>query len=240
MSEVRETLRAMDEEMHGARPWLQLPPEWVAPDEQVLDRGVGRTRSALGSMDPKRLGSMRDHDSPLLEWLPPSHKDEVGAADVLSAVLASGTIPAHAVHRLLAPNPERSAVLSALRSLGPTDLYLSNGDTLSRMEHLLVDVTIALAGTESDRRSAIAEALCARLRPSLFPLPSSALHHALGMPASSSHRTTWVLLRHVLQDDDVRAELYRLEDRVYDRGPVHGGGWTELRLVQLSLVAGVE
>ncbi|WP_413452870.1 DUF6308 family protein [Georgenia phoenicis] len=229
----------MDEEMHGAPPWLQLPPEWVAPDGQALGRGVGRTRSALRSIDPERLGSMLDNDSPLLEWLPPSHKDEVRPADVLSAVLASGTIPAHAVHRLLAPNPERSAVHSALRSLEPTDLYLSDAVTLSRMERLLVDVTIALAGTESDRRFAIANALCARLRPSLFPIPSSALHHAVGMPASSSHRATWVLLRHVLQDDGVRAELYRLEDHMYARGPAHAG-WSELRLVQLALVASVE
>lgn len=106
------------------------------------------------------------------------------------------------------------------------------------MEQLHIDIAIALSDPAQPpaHRSAAATALCARLRPGLFPLDGRQLRRAMGLPLDGDCRTTWVTMRHVLQNDDVNVALHTLEDQVCSAHPRVDLGHSPLRLLEAALI----
>lgn len=232
---------------HSLEPmWARHPPAWSQPPPALLNEAVALVLNAL-TASPRQLADRllraydpeAGHPAALLEWIAPRHRDEVTAADLL-AVAALGHCPTtQHIRRLLGFTPERTAIHRTLRSLQRGDLYLAGPSDLLLMEQLHIDVTIATTGPErvTPDRTAAAAALCARLRPGLFPLIDSSLNSVLGLPAGAHYRLTWLVMRHVLRDDAVNAALYAVEDQLSAANPEVDTGHSPLRLLEVVLIA---
>jgi len=147
--------------------------------------------------------------------LSPNLSDDVTAVDLLAVSLLGTDVRPLDVRQLLQVGPLRSVVLTSLAALPDGDLAMADDETLVAMELLRVDVAAALVSPRGDGqdRWAVAEQLCARKRPDLFPLPDLVVRQLL-LPGHNGgdHRTDWLVLRHLLRADAVRAALWTAQD----------------------------
>lgn len=227
-------------------PWTDVPSGWPTPPQAVLSRAATAASSALTRPGSPTVADQlltahapeAGHPAALLEWVPPRGMDSVGAADLLTVATLGHTLSPRQVRRILGATPEVAAVHRRLRSLPATDLYLAGPEELSGMEQLHIDIAIALSdpAQPAAQRNAAATALCARLRPGLFPLDGSQLRRAMELPLDGDHRTTWVTMRHVLQNGDVNVALHTLEDQVRSAHPRVDLGHSPLRLLEAALI----
>lgn len=210
--------------MTPARPdAASIPSRWAAPGPATLDRAHAAALDALSTAGARpvheRLAqyydTARDELGTTFLDVGPNLSDDVTAADLLAVHLLGTDLGPLEVRRLLEPGPLRSVVLASLAAVPDGDLAVADGETLVAMDLLRVDVAAALG---SPRRSGldrwlVAERLCARKRPDLFPVPDPVVRRLL-LPehGGNDHRTSWLVLRHLLRTDDVRAALWTAQD----------------------------
>jgi hypothetical protein len=200
-----------------------IPSGWPAPDPADLDRAHAAALDALSTSGarPVQLRLAEHYDAALHAVgstfldLTPNLSDDITPADLLAVHLLGAVVEPLDARRLLEPGPVRSVVLTSLAALPDGDLALADAELLEAMELLRVDVAAALASPRRSGRDrwTTAEQLCARKRPDLFPLPDPVVRRLL-LPGhlGGDHRTDWLVLRHLLRDDDVRAALWTAQD----------------------------
>lgn len=149
--------------------------------------------------------------------LEPNDPQDVTAADLFATRLLSVDIGADAARRFLLPGAHRDAVVSALGNVpGDVDLSDADDDLLAAMESLYTAVKRALMDPRAARSNpwVTSSKLCARKRPTLFPVRDRSVCGYLGILHLDDFRLDWQVFRSLVRDREIRAAIDTLPDAV--------------------------
>ena len=167
----------------------QLPQSWKPLNPAVLQIALDRSLSALSTAGTHLTPAVerlrvyydprKNYAGALVSTIEPNPEDEITAADLLAVTTLSMEIPAVAVRRLLDPQDEGRRIIRRRLQEIPFGLSITSLDcadprvTVAKeaMRQLHDEIRTLLA---TDRRASnrwvFASKLCARKRPSLFPV----------------------------------------------------------------------
>lgn len=196
-----------------AAPWDQKPDDWTDVPPGVLEHAKARTMAALDASGPRpvgpRLASYYDRDGNYaggsFTSLFPNDPNDLTATDLHAVSLLSVTVGPRATRRLLDDGPARTEVLAALSLVPLTDLHVAGPEVLAAMGRLQVTVKSHLSSPDAKHPNAwvTAAKICARKRPSLFPVRDRVVCGFLGLLEHSSLQVDYQVFRDLIADPDV-------------------------------------
>lgn len=197
----------------------------AAPDEQTLHHAKAQTLKALALTGThpaqERLAWFYDVDgdyagATFLD-LAPNDPGRFTAADIAAVRLLSVTVKAGAVRRLLEPGRHRDAINKALAAIPEAHekqgrLADAGAATLDAMLDLYLQVKAVLSGPHvaTPQSWVVASKLCARKRPSLFPVRDRAVCGYLDTLRLSRVRTDWLVFQHLIRDPEVTTGIEKM------------------------------
>jgi hypothetical protein len=190
----------------------------------VLERARRQALEALS--DAGRYGAARrlvdyyaidgDYAGASFATLGPVEPNDVTAVDLHATRLLSVPLGPGATRRLLAASPERAEALRRLASIEADDLATADSATLGAMAHFYrwVKEQLASPAAQDPNPWVTASKLCARKRPSLFPVRDREVCRHLGVLDLNDFRRDWLVFRELLRDPEVTARLAELPGEV--------------------------
>lgn len=196
--------------------WEQAPEAWPRPEQALLDQARTAALEALSDDTARpateRLLTFYDRDGnyagATFVSLQPTSPSDLTAVDLHATSLLSVNIGPGATRRLLRPTATRKEVLDTLAALPDKDLLVVDPEDLLLMERFYLAVKAALSSPSAARPNAwvTASKLCARKRPSLFPVRDEVVCNHLGLippRGRGDYRIDWQVFRFLVGDRQV-------------------------------------
>lgn len=193
--------------------WTQAPTGWAPVPEEVFEHARAQVLVALDSGGERpvgpRLASYYDRDGnyagAAFAELLPNDPHDLTATDLHAVSLLSVTVGPGATRRFLDSGPVRSALLAKLADVPEVDLHVAGPDDLLAMAAFYEEVKMHLAEptTVSSDRWVTASKICARKRPSLFPVRDRVIRDLLGLTRHANYQVDWQVFRALIGDRDI-------------------------------------
>ena len=170
--------------------------------------------------------------------LQPTQPGDITATDLFATSLLSVDIGPRATRRLLDDGPHRQDALNNLARIDPSmDLSEADAVTLARMEDFYRAIKTALSSDSAKRSNpwVTASKLCARKRPSLFPVRDRNVCDLLGLTKYSNYQMDWQVFQHLITNPTVYMAIDTAGQNVRDHGRDYRVDQHRLRVLDAAL-----
>ena len=214
-----------------AAPWDSKPDDWKDVPAGVRESAKSQALAALDTGGQRPVGPRvayyydrdRNYAGASFASMYPNDPNDVTATDLHAVSLLSVTVGPRATRRLLDDGPERNEILKALRQVPVTDLQVAGPDVLPAMGALQESVKSHLSApdTKFPNSWVTAAKICARKRPSLFPVRDRVVCEYLGLLRHGSWQIDYQVFRALIGDAEViqacGAAVHAAHDAAGDR-----------------------
>ncbi|WP_407343340.1 DUF6308 family protein [Pengzhenrongella phosphoraccumulans] len=194
-------------------PWDSKPDDWKDVPAGVFEHAKRQTMAALNTGGPRPVGPRlayyydrdRNYAGASFASMYPNDPNDLTATDLHAVSLLSVTVGPRATRRLLNDGPERNEILKALRHVPVTDLQVAGPEALAAMGALQESIKSHLSApdTKFPNRWVTAAKICARKRPSLFPVRDRVVCEYLGLLRRGSWQIDYQVFRSLIGDAEV-------------------------------------
>lgn len=223
-----------------------VPEGWAAPSPEVLDYATDVALRALSDRGEhpvhQRLSAYYkvrgNYAGASFADMQPIDTGDITATDLFAVTLLSVDVKPGAARRLLDDGPHRQDILANLARLEYTDMLAeADAEMLARMADLYGPVKHALSSEDAKRSNpwVTASKLCARKRPSLFPVRDRNVCDLLRLTAHSNYEIDWQVFRHLVAEADVYMAIDAAAQAVRDLGGEYRVDQHRLRVLDAAL-----